>query len=97
MGDEIKRINGREKSLPKGEARFRKETDMIEKYRCYATEELISIYTWEANRVNKDDANITRALIKKELKRRFAAVLEMMDEEESDENAHGIYRYLIGE
>lgn len=66
-------------------------------YRLWTTEELIDGYAWECRRLNQFDAAHTKALIKNELKRRFNAVIDMLDDEQTAENPHGTYRYLLGE
>ena len=62
-----------------------------------ATEELIEAYAWEAGRINQEDRKITQRLIKKELRRRFNATIQLLDDEQTTENPQGLFRYLIGE
>lgn len=66
-------------------------------YRLWNTEELIEAYAWEAGRINQEDREIAQRLIKKELKRRFAATIRLLDDEQTVQNPKGTYRYLIGE
>ena len=66
-------------------------------YRLWTTEELIEAYAFEAGRINQQDREITQRLIKKELKRRFEATLRLLDDEQTTENPHGTYRYLLNE
>ena len=66
-------------------------------YRLWTTEELIDAYAWEAKRINQEDREISQRLIKKELKRRFAATIRLLDDEQTVQNPKGTYRYLIGE
>ena len=66
-------------------------------YRLWTTEELIEAYAWEAGRINQEDREISQRLIKKELKRRFAATIRLLDDEQTIQNPKGTYRYLIGE
>ena len=66
-------------------------------YRLWTTEELIEAYAWEAGRINQEDREISQHLIKKELKRRFAATIRLLDDEQTVQNPKGTYRYLIGE
>ena len=66
-------------------------------YRLWTTEELIEAYAWEAGRINQEDREISQRLIKKELKRRFAATIRLLDDEQTVHNPKGTYRYLIGE
>jgi len=66
-------------------------------YRLWTTEELIEAYAFEAGRINQEDREITQRLIKKELKRRFDATLRLLDDEQTVENPHGTYRYLLNE
>ena len=66
-------------------------------YRLWTTQELIEAYAWEAGRINQEDRKQTQKLIKKELRRRFNATLQILDDEQTVENPQGTYRYLIGE
>ena len=66
-------------------------------YRLWTTEELIEGYAWEADRINQRDREITQGLIKRELKRRFAATIRLLDDEQTTANWRGTYRYLLGE
>ena len=66
-------------------------------YRLWTTEELIEAYAWEAGRTNQEDREIAQRLIKKELKRRFAATIRLLDDEQTTENPQGTYRYLLNE
>lgn len=60
------------------------------------TEELINTYAFETTRLNKEDREIAHRLIRKELKRRFDAVLSLLDDEQTTENPKGTYNYLLG-
>ena len=66
-------------------------------YRLWTTEELIEAYAWEAGRINQEDRKITQRLIKKELRRRSNATIQLLDDEQTTENPQGLFRYLIGE
>lgn len=66
-------------------------------YRLWTTEELIEGYAWEFGRKNQDDAKHTQRLIKVELTRRFNAVLDMLDDEQTIKNPQETFRYLKGE
>ncbi len=66
-------------------------------YRLWTTEELIEAYAWEAGRINQEDRKITQRLIKKELRRRFNATIQLLDDEQTTDNPQGLFRYLIGE
>lgn len=66
-------------------------------YRLWTTEELIEGYAQEAKRINRKDALTTKRLIKEELTRRFKATIKLLDDEQTIDNPHGTYRYLIGE
>ena len=66
-------------------------------YRLWTTEELIEAYAWEAGRINQEDRKITQRLIKKELRRRFNATIQLLDDEQTTENPQGLFRYLIEE
>lgn len=65
-------------------------------YRYRTTEELINIYADENARINKEDRELSQNLIKKELKRRFNAVLQLLDDDQTTENPKGTYNYLLG-
>jgi hypothetical protein len=65
-------------------------------YRAWTTEELIEEYAWEAKRISREDAERTKRSIKAELKRRFNATLELLDDEQTEESPEGTYRYLLG-
>ena len=64
-------------------------------YRLWTTEELISGYSWEMHRNNQDDAKQTKELIKAELKRRFDATLNLLEDEQTKDNPLGTYLYLL--
>ena len=55
-------------------------------YRLWTTAELIEAYAAEASRISRADAELTKSLIRKELKRRFNATLRLLDDEQTDEN-----------
>ena len=42
-------------------------------------------------------AELTKSLIRKELKRRFNATLRLLDDEQTDENPMGTFRYLLND
>ena len=65
-------------------------------YKFWTTEELINEYSWELKRINKEDAEQTKKLIRDELKRRFADTLRLLDDEQTRDNPAGTYRYLLG-
>lgn len=64
-------------------------------YRLWTTEELIDAYAYEAKRINREDAERTKAFIKKELKRRFNATLALLDDDQTVDNPLGTYLYLL--
>lgn len=64
-------------------------------YRLWTTEELIEGYAFESNRVNREDAEHTKKLIKAELKRRFNATLKLLDDWQTEQNPTGTYLYLL--
>ncbi len=66
-------------------------------YRLWTTAELIEAYAAEASRINRADAELTKSLIRKELKRRFNATLRLLDDEQTDENPMGTFRYLLND
>ena len=66
-------------------------------YRLWTTEELIDGYAWEDGRIDRKSAEVTKSLIKGELERRFKATIKLLDDEQTIDNPHGTFRYLIGE
>ena len=64
-------------------------------YILWTTEELIEAYAWEADRINREDAEHTKRLIKKELKRRFNETLKLLDDEQTVKNPLGAYKRLL--
>ena len=64
-------------------------------YRLWTTEELIEAYSFEQNRINREDAERTKKLVKKELKRRFNATIRLLDDEQTVRNPELTYRYLL--
>lgn len=64
--------------------------------RYKTTEELINTYAFESTRLNKEDRENAHRLIRKELERRFDAVLSLLDDEQTIENPKGTYNYLLG-
>ena len=67
------------------------------RYRTMKTEKLFDIYLDEFGRENKADAEITQKLIKKELRRRFNATLNILDDVEQSRSAVSLLNYLKGE
>lgn len=63
------------------------------KYDLWTTEELIEGYRFELDRINQDDANLTKKLIKAELKRRFDTTLKLLDNKQTDTDK--IYKQLL--
>ena len=66
-------------------------------YRLWTTEELIEAYAFEAGRRDQRNREITQREIKKELKRRFDATLQLLDDEQTAENPKGTFRFLLNE
>ena len=66
-------------------------------YRLWTTEELIEGYAFEAGRIDRKSAEKTKCLIRRELERRFKATMTLLDDEQTVNNPHGTFRYLIGE
>lgn len=64
-------------------------------YRLWTTEELIEGYAYEADRINREDAEQTKKHIKQELKRRFDATLRLLDDAQTVDNPLGTYLYLL--
>lgn len=64
-------------------------------YRLWTTEELIEAYADEAKRICRADAEQTKNLIKAELKRRFNATLNLLDDWQTEQNPTGTYLYLL--
>ncbi len=68
----------------------------MENYRYRSTENLVKLYAEEASRINQDDAKATKTLIKKELKRRFRAFMELLDDDQTKANPIATFNYLLG-
>lgn len=64
-------------------------------YRLWTTEELIEAYAFESTRDNQKDRETAQTLIKKELKRRFRAVINLLDDEQTVQNPAETYKYLL--
>lgn len=79
----------------KREETSRARAEGICNYILWTTEELIEAYAFEADRINRDDAEQTKRLIKKELKRRFNEVLNLLDDEQTERNPLGTYKRLL--
>ena len=71
----------------------------MREYRTRTTKDLLETYAWLNKRCVADKSDIlnAKALIKKELDRRFKAVFEFMEDGQNDENPNGTLRYLLGE
>ena len=66
---------------------IRNERGFIMKYRKMSIEQLFKAYQFENDRINKDDANITKALIVKEVYRRVKSSFNMLDDATTEEQA----------
>ena len=64
-------------------------------YRFWTTEELIDAYAFEAKRRDQRDREIAQRAIKRELRSRFNATLELLDDKQTTENPKGTFRYLL--
>ena len=71
----------------------------MREYRTRTTKDLLETYAWLNKRcvADKSDIQKAKALIKKELDRRFKAVFEFLEDGQNDENPNGTLRYLLGE
>lgn len=71
----------------------------MREYRTRTTKDLLETYAWLNKRcvADKTDIQKAKALIKKELDRRFKAVFEFLEDGQNDENPAGTLRYLLGE
>ena len=65
-------------------------------YRNRSTEKLVKLYADEADRVNREDAERTKTLIRKELRRRFNAFMELLDDDQTKANPMATFSYLLG-
>lgn len=68
-------------------------------YETRTTKDLIETYAWINKRATADphDKQFAKSLIRQELKRRFCAVFEFLDDGQNDENPEATMRYLLGE
>lgn len=71
----------------------------MREYRTRTTKDLLETYAWLNKRcvADKTDIQKAKALIKKELDRRFKAVFEFLEDGQNDENPAGTLLYLLGE
>lgn len=65
-------------------------------YRYRTTEDLVKAYAFETGRIDREDAERTKALIKKELERRFSTFINLLDDKQTEENPSGTLNYLLG-
>lgn len=65
-------------------------------YRYSTTENLVKAYAFEASRENREDAELTKANIRKELNRRFYAFMNLLDDQQTVDNPQGTLNYLLG-
>ena len=72
---------------------------MMNEYITRTTDDLIKTYAWINKRCVADQTDINKAklLIKAELRRRFNAVFEFLDDGQNDDNPEGTLRYMLGE
>ena len=65
------------------------------KYRTMTIEQLFKAYQFENDRINKEDAEITKALIVKEVYRRVKSSFTMLDEATTEEQAKKIAKQFV--
>lgn len=68
---------------------------MADYLREKTTEQLIYMYAWEYNRLNRRDRELAHKAIKKELRRRFNTMMNLLDDWQTDANPRGTYDRLI--
>ena len=66
-------------------------------YSLWTTQELIEGYAFEAGRIDRKSAEVTKSLIKGELERRFKATIKLLDDEQTTKNPKGTFRDLLNE
>ena len=66
-------------------------------YSLWTTQELIKGYAFEAGRIDRKSAEVTKSLIKGELERRFKATIKLLDDEQTTKNPKGTFRDLLNE
>ena len=62
-------------------------------YRTKSLKELLEAYRFESNRINKEDAEVTKAYIVNEV---YARVKDTFDLLEKDTDVESVYEQLIG-
>ena len=67
------------------------------RYMTKTAAQLVDAYCFEHGRDCKEDTETTQRLIKKELRRRFDAMLKMMDEPMLADHPERIYEYFTHE
>ena len=65
------------------------------KYRTMTIEQLFKAYQFENDRINKEDAETTKALIVKEVYRRVKSSFTMLDEATTEKQAIQIAKQFI--
>lgn len=66
-------------------------------YLTKTASQLVDAYCFEHGRINQSDKRITQQLIKKELHRRFDAMMQMLDCPELADHPERIYEYFTHE
>ena len=65
------------------------------KHRKMSIEQLFKAYQFENDRINKEDADITKALIVKEVYRRVKSAFNMLDDATTEQQAIQIAKQFI--
>lgn len=64
-------------------------------YSMKSIKRLFSIYADENNRINEDDAALTKRLIREELRRRTEAAIQLLEQAKTEKDAEQIYKQFI--
>lgn len=64
-------------------------------YSIKSIKKLFSIYTDENNRINEDDAALTKRLIREELRRRTETAIKLLEQAKTEKEAEQIYKQFI--
>lgn len=66
-------------------------------YLTMTAAQLVDAYCFEHGRINQQDKETTQRLIKKEMRRRFEAMMKMLDYPELADHPEQIYEYFTHE
>lgn len=68
---------------------------MINRYMTKSLEQLFKAYQFENDRIDKKDAEITKALIEKEIRRRVNLAFILLDRVNTEKEVEQVYKQFI--